>query len=112
LVAVVDADTASVQERIRQFDEALEAQKILPLQDQDCVARLVPKHNVETWLLCLNGVAVNEVLDYKGTRKDFDKLIREAAGSLYAWTRNNAQLPQYHIPSLANGVAELQKLGL
>jgi hypothetical protein len=43
------------------------------------IAQLVPKPNIETWILCLNGQAVDEDTDYKRRRDDWTELIHEAA---------------------------------
>jgi len=50
------------------------------------IARLVPKRNIETWILCLNGQAVDEDTDYKRRRDDWTELIPEAAETLSKWT--------------------------
>jgi hypothetical protein len=112
VIVVVDADVLSVAERMRQFDEALRAAELPPLHESDGVARLVPKRNVETWVLCLNGELVHEEEDYKRARNDWDKLIHPAAGTLYGWTRANARLPDDCIASLRVGVEELRGLEL
>ena len=79
--------------------------------DIEQVARLIPKRNIETWLLCLNGDVVEEgEKDYKRTRNDWDDLIRPSANTLYAWTRPNAQIPDHCVPSLRHAIGELRRL--
>ncbi len=111
LIVIIDADDLSVRERLAQLDRNLdEAQvdRIRPEAEQ--IARLVPKRNIETWILCLIGVAVDEETDYKRTRKDWTTLIRSASETLYNWARPSAQPPANCISSLRLGVAELRRL--
>ena len=73
LIALIDADPAySVEERIRQFDTVLENSDQKKRQDDESIAIIVPKRNIETWIHYLQGKAVNEDDEYA----KFDK--REA----------------------------------
>lgn len=111
LIAVIDADKFTVQERLAQLDQKLSGAGVgLIHANADQVARLVPRQNIETWILCLNDVPVNETTDYKRTRNDWADLIRPAAESLHAWTRPNAQVSRNCTPSLQHGVVELSML--
>jgi hypothetical protein len=73
------------------------------------IARLVPKRNIETWILCLNGQEVNEETDYKEARDDWSELTPRAAEMLFQYTRPNAQAPSC-IDFLQRGVTELKRL--
>jgi len=111
LIVVIDADTHTVQERWRQLDQALEdggKQRVDVEHEQ--IARLVPKRNVETWILCLNEQAADEDTDYKRTRHEWNDLIPPAAETLFQWTRPKADLPTRCIDSLRSGVTELNRL--
>jgi hypothetical protein len=111
LIVVIDADNRSVEERLAQLDHELAevgAQPVRPREEQ--IARLVPKRNVETWILCLNWEAVDEETDYKNRGRDWSRLIRSGAETLYAWTRANAQVPASCVASLNLGVLELRRL--
>jgi hypothetical protein len=111
LIVVIDADTHTVQDRWRQLDQTLEdvgKQRVDVEHDQ--IARLVPKRNIETWILCLNGHAVDEEADYKRTRDDWSDLIPKAAETLAEWTHQNAELPNHCIDSLRSGATELNRL--
>jgi hypothetical protein len=112
LIAVTDADTLSVEERLAQLDGRLRDDGVdLVRTDIEQVARLIPKRNIETWLLCLNGDVVEEgERDYKRTRNDWDDLIQPSANTLYAWTRPNAQIPNHCVPSLRHAIGELRRL--
>lgn len=68
LIVVIDADMRSVHERLRQLDQALQRSGARPIDPgTEEIARLVPKRNVETWILCLNDRDANEEADYKKT---------------------------------------------
>ncbi|RKH69267.1 hypothetical protein D7X55_07955 [Corallococcus sp. AB049A] len=66
LIIHVDADPAnSVQYRWQQLDAALKEQRQAPVTDNERIARLVPKRNIETWIrFYLNGPPVDEVQAY------------------------------------------------
>ena len=60
LIAVIDADTRSVQQRHNEFKEAC-SEKNMPFRnDDDSIAIIVPKRNIETWVYYLEGNAVDE----------------------------------------------------
>jgi hypothetical protein len=111
LIVVIDADTHTVQERWRQLDQSLqEGGKQRVDVDHEQIARLVPKRNVETWILCLNEREVDEDSDYKRTRDDWTELIPSAAETLFRWTLPKAELPNHCVDSLEGGVRELSRL--
>ena len=113
LIVVIDADNFTLPERLAQLDQKLREEGVELIRmdvEHAAVARLIPRRNIETWILRLNAVEVNEEADYKGTRNDWTELIRPAAETLYAWTRPSTQLPKNCIPSLQYGVAELRRL--
>lgn len=113
LIILIDADTHTVRQRIRQLDRALEQADVAPINNRmDAIVRLIPKRNIETWILCLNGVAVDEKTDYKKPRDDWSDLIRIAIGVLYESTRPNAPIPQRYVESLRMGIEELRILQL
>jgi hypothetical protein len=113
LIVLIDADALTVQQRRAQLDQTLRQAGLLPIpNDSREIARLVPKRNIETWILCLNNERVEETPDYKRTRDDWTELIPTAASALYAWTRPNATVPPSCVESLQIGIEELQKIGL
>jgi hypothetical protein len=111
LIVVIDADNLTVQDRWRQLDQALEegGKRRVDVEHEQ-IARLVPKRNVETWILCLNGHDVDEEADYKRTRDDWNDLIPQAAGTLSEWTHHEAEPPSHCVDSLRSGVKELNRL--
>lgn len=111
LIVVIDADSHTVQDRWRQLDQALTdggKQRIDVEYEQ--IARLVPKRNVETWILCLNGHHVNEEDDYKKKNVDWNDLIPQAAGTLLEWALRELGPPSHCIDSLRRGITELNRL--
>jgi hypothetical protein len=110
LIVVIDADTNSVRERLKQLDQVLhDTGKQAVDAEGEQIARLIPKRNIETWILCLNGHVVDEETDYK-QRHDWNKLIPPAAETLFQWTRSADKPPQHCMNSLRSGVKELKRL--
>jgi hypothetical protein len=110
LILMIDADAYSVRDRLAQLDQALRDGGKQIVAEGERIARLVPKRNGETWILCLNGQRVDEETDYKATRKDWTDLIPLAAETLSVWTRPDTRLPNYCIDSLRSGAEELKRL--
>lgn len=116
LIVVVDADMATVARRLGQMNAALKQAGDHRLHEIDAenekIARLVPRRNIETWILALNAVQVNEVDDYKSARsaEEWSGLISLASKALYAWTRPKIQLPEDLIDSLRFGIQEIERV--
>ncbi|MGB8889393.1 MAG: hypothetical protein WCC87_21905 [Candidatus Korobacteraceae bacterium] len=110
LIVIIDADSHTVEERLAQLDRALKEECKSAIAESELIARLVPKRNIETWILCLNEHTVDEQTDYKHEHRDWSGLIPPAANRLYEWTRLNAELPERCIDSLRTAVAELKRL--
>ena len=110
LIVIIDADTRTVQYRLSQFDRALTEREEETLGGTEQIARLVPKRNVETWILCLNGRTVDEDTDYKRRTSDWSELIPPAARTLREWTQSASQPPNHCVGSLRTGVQELKRL--
>ncbi|MFZ0419772.1 MAG: hypothetical protein WAM04_16860 [Candidatus Sulfotelmatobacter sp.] len=110
LIVVIDADAHTVQGRLTQLSGELKQSGIQAITSGEQVARLVPKRNVETWILCLHQEPVDEETDYKGRRDDWNELIPQAAATLFQWTRAKAELPNHCVASLRTGIKELNRL--
>src|SRR5579859_366513 len=65
LIAMIDADSGSVSDRRLQFERALLDAEEPPRTSVEPILNLIPKRNVETWILCLNAELVDEVTDYR-----------------------------------------------
>ena len=64
LVAMIDGDNDSIEERLKQMDEACNQRGVLRHKPSDKVAVFVPRRNIETWLAYLGGEHVNETDTY------------------------------------------------
>jgi hypothetical protein len=73
------------------------------------IIHLIPRRNVETWILNLNGRHVDEETDYS-RETGIEEFIRSAAENLHGWTRPNAVLPEYCVSSLKLAIPELRRL--
>jgi hypothetical protein len=112
LIVIIDADSYDVLDRLKQLDQALRENGNPTVGKDERIARLVPKRNVETWILCLNEQAVDEETDYKRTRNNWKPLIPTAARTLYQWTHLELEPPSRCIDSLRSGIRELKRLEL
>jgi hypothetical protein len=111
LIVIIDADIYTVQDRLNQLDEALKESGKQTVGRSEQIARLVPKRNVETWILCLcNEEPVSEEEDYKNRRNDWNELIPPAARTLCQRTRSSTAPPNHCVSSLRIGVRELKRL--
>ena len=66
LLTVIDADTQEVQRRHLQLEEQLRNADVEQRKTHERIAILVPKRNIETWIVYLQGDSVDEESDYKG----------------------------------------------
>lgn len=65
-LTVIDADTREVHHIHRRLEERLQNANIESRQMDERIALLVPKRNVETWIVYLQDISVDEQSDYKG----------------------------------------------
>ncbi len=109
LMIAIDADTDEVDRRVRQLREALEQAGLIARTEGEAIVHLIPKRNVETWVLCLSGRGVDEVLDYSQA-SDVDTLIAPAALTFFEWSRPHATPPAHCVPSLLAAIPEVRRL--
>lgn len=89
----------------------LEKVGLSPPTPNERIIHLIPKRNIETWVLCLTGEDVDEQSDYKQTKTITHQKVRVAA-------RRLASLYSYHewlasikcLPSLLKAWGELERL--
>jgi len=105
LLVVIDADHHEPIRRQRQLEEALGAART----EGERIVHFIPKRNIETWILCLDGQAVNELEDYSRDR-GIEERIGPAARAFFDWTRRNADIPSHCVPSLRAAIPEAQRL--
>jgi len=111
LIFMIDADAHTLRERLSQLEQALTESNQRRVDEHERVAQLVPKRNVETWILCLNDESgLDENTDYTGTQRDWHLLIPSAAETLCQWSQSPTGLPAYCLNSLQIGVQELRRL--
>jgi hypothetical protein len=104
----IDADTGETSRRARQLEESLASEGQSPRTGGERIIHLIPRRNIETWILNLNGNEVDEEADKRGQR--VDDLIDSAAQTLFKWTRPNVAVAQFCVPSLRAAIPEMQRL--
>lgn len=67
LIVAIDADDKTVEERKSELLGRLKEVGEAARGEQEAVAIVVPRRNVETWIWYLDGNAVDEITDYKRT---------------------------------------------
>jgi hypothetical protein len=109
LTVVIDADTGAVRSRLQQFQASLREGKIPALKGDEPVVHLVPRRNIETWILCLTGSQVDEETHYH-RQPGLDEQIATAAIAFFDGSRPNTNPPGYWIPSLLAAIPQVQRL--
>lgn len=87
LVVVADADTKSIPARMDCFP---------PRGDSpwgNLYVIVVPKRNIETWVVLSNGTEVDETTDYKNSRTTASDVAKNAASRLLDWFLHANLLP-------------------
>jgi len=102
LIVVIDADTGETTRRSQQLRDALGKNF---RKEDEFIVHFIPRRNIETWILCLNGKEVDEEKDYRDEK--CDDLIEPAAERFRHWV---AQPPVKCLPSLADGLQEAKRL--
>ncbi|MDR3698370.1 MAG: hypothetical protein P4L56_01965 [Candidatus Sulfopaludibacter sp.] len=110
LIVSIDADTKTTSERRQQLERALRDAEEPAREARERILNLVPKRNIETWILCLNSAADDETTDYRHDSRVDPKSIRSAAQALYAWTRPNALIPDICVASLTECLPEFDRI--
>jgi hypothetical protein len=109
LATVLDADTGSVEDHERELTNALAAADEAKRGDTELVAVLIPKKNIETWIMCLSEQTVDEVTNYK-SHPHIDTMIKPAAATLHEWSRAGVEVPGSCVPSLRKGLREVRRI--
>lgn len=65
LLTVIDADTQEVQQIHRRLEGQLQNADIENRTASERIVLLIPKRNIETWVVYLQGLPVDEESDYK-----------------------------------------------
>jgi len=107
LIVVIDADTHTTQARRSQLDAECRTQKIPARKPADPVIIIVPRRNIETWFAYLDGISVDETVDYSAYKS---KDPRPFAEELYRMCHEAQKLRQPVPPSLDESCQEYRKL--
>jgi hypothetical protein len=108
LVVAVDADLQTVETRKRQLDDHLQESRRERRTAQERIVLLVPRRNIETWILALQGRVVNEERDYKTPRGCDNDNAAQAARAFY--TRTRQRRPSLPLDSLRKAVPEIRRI--
>ncbi len=106
LIAMIDADTGSVEERRQQIERALKDADEGPRGTAEPILNLIPRRNVETWILCLEGVPVDEQTNYRHDPRVDGDSIKRAAKNLFDWALTNTSVPKICVTSLLDCLPE------
>lgn len=109
LLVAIDADILDVAARARQLAEGLTDRGLPRRNDDEAIVHLIPKRNIETWILCLTGQAVDEETGYRRDGR-IEMSLPEASMTLFTWSRLNATPEAHCIPSLHTAIPELRRL--
>ena len=110
LIAMIDADSGSVEDRRRQIERALRDAEEPARVLSEPILNLIPRRNVETWILCLNSFFVDEQPDYRHDPRVSARSIKQAASTLFSWTRPNAEIPDTCVTSLRDCLPEFDRI--
>jgi hypothetical protein len=108
LIAVIDADTLSVEQRKQQLDGALDAAGLAAREGAERIAFVIPRRNIESWVHFAMHRKVDEVTDFKQRYRD-PKTCRDAADVAVEVCRsgsNESTAP----PSLVAACRELRRV--
>jgi hypothetical protein len=108
LIVVIDADKGGVASRRQQFQDSLRESRATARGDDEPFVHLIPKRNIETWVLRLTGT-VDEETDYHD-RLRLDDRIDTAATAFFDGSRRNTRPPDHWIASLLSAIPEVQRL--
>lgn len=110
LIAIVDGDRHGVKARKESLDAALIASGQAARTQEEHIATPVPTWSIETWLLHLLGIAVDEDAPFK---PQFDQAYNTSQRETEAIQRAAAAWPGSDPapPSLADGRVEFARIG-
>jgi hypothetical protein len=80
-----------------------------PRAASERIANLIPKRNIETWILCLTNRDVDEEEDYRHDR-GVDEQIVPAANTFYDWSRANFNAPGRCVLSLKIAISKANRI--
>lgn len=105
LLTVIDADNCSVEDRLRQLQQAIERNGLTDRGKNDRIGLLAPKRNIETWIFHLLGNEVDEEKDYKNRVSSSD-IKPSVAAFATVCPQKCGEIP---LPSLQHACSELTR---
>jgi hypothetical protein len=109
LIAVVYADTGTVRNIASQLAAISRESNSIARRPSEAIVHLIPKRNIETWILFLNGQPADEVTDYRH-ESGLEPLIAPAALQYLALSREGAGKRDECLPSIEASFAEFKRL--
>lgn len=114
LVATTDGDRFGVDGRKRSLAAALRESGATERHDQERIAIAVPTWSIETWFAWLCGLEdINEAKKYKNDsayRAAVEQRLISPTKAARAWLQQPRDDEPEHVPSLADGRREMERL--
>jgi hypothetical protein len=107
LIAVIDADTLSVEQRRQQLGVALANAGLESRDTEERIAFVIPRRNIESWVHFAETREIDETTDFKPRYRETK--ARNAADVAIDACRTNADQSQIP-PSLAAACLELRRV--
>ena len=107
LIAVVDADTLSVDQRREQLDNVLVGAGLSVRDAKERIAIVIPRRNIESWVHFAETREIDETTDFKARYREGK--ARNAADVAIEICRTNSDRSQVP-PSLAVACLELRRV--
>jgi len=104
VIAILDADKATVAQRKAELDNTLQEEGQRPRHASERIAVVVPRRNIETWIHALLGEAVDEATSYRRFRGDESSCYPAVDDFV---TRCPDGMRSDDLPSLQDGCTEL-----
>lgn len=108
VLALIDADTLTVEQRKAQLDSELRALGENPRRPNEPIALWIPRRHIETWLVYLCGGAVTEDDDVKRGR--FEASVSQAADSFLELFHERKRGPLDTLPSIDASLEETLRI--
>lgn len=108
LIAVIDADTLSVDERRQQLEATLDRSGLAPRDAKERISIVIPRRNIESWVHFAEAREIDETTDLKLRYKD-TKACRDAADAAVEVCRSGSDEAAAP-PSLVAACRELRRV--
>jgi len=108
LAVMIDADTRPTAMIRASLRDALMENQEPPVGPEEGIGIFVPKRHIETWVLALDGLSVDEQEDCKG--RVHDHQMQPAGRKLIEQLKSVQPCPPQWIPSLKEAAPEAKRL--